>query len=122
MKYVKLFEQFLNEAARLRSQKDWEDDIADEISAIVSRDDSGEVRIFQNKWRVNGWLKSGWFQATYDGKTGFDIVLYNNREKKVGSAFQDCDGYGSTEIIDAIYGRVEYLKNKKKRQAKLDFF
>jgi hypothetical protein len=92
MKHVKLFEQFLNEAARLRSQRDWERDIADEVNA-----DGDEI--------VDD-LDNGYFKATYDGYTGFDIVVYNHKDKEIGTGAIDCDGCGSSEILDAIWGEV----------------
>jgi hypothetical protein len=93
MKRVKLFEAFLNEAARLRSEKDWERDIADEVNA-----DGDEI--------VDD-IDNGYFKATYDGNTGFDIEVYNHRDKKIGSGYVDCDGYGAGEILDAIYNEVK---------------
>ena len=92
MKYVKLFEAFINEAARLRSKKDWKKDIADEVNA----DGNEIVDDFDN----------GYFEATYDGYTGFDIVVYDNNDKEIGQGFVDCKGYGSGEILDAIYNEV----------------
>ena len=92
MKYVKLFEAFINEAARLRSKKDWKKDIADEVNA-----DGNEIADdFDN----------GYFEATYDGYTGFDIVVYDHNDKEIGQGFVDCKGYGSGEILDAIYNEV----------------
>lgn len=92
MKHIKLFEQFLNEAARLRSQRDWERDIADEVNA-----DGDEI--------VDD-IDNGYFKATYDGDTGFDIVVYNHKDKEIGDGYVDCDGYGSGEILDAIWSEV----------------
>ena len=92
MKYVKLFEAFINEAARLRSKKDWKKDIADEVNA----DGNQIVDDFDG----------GYFEATYDGYTGFDIVVYNHSDKEIGQGFVDCKGYGAGEILDAIYNEV----------------
>jgi len=92
MKHVKLFEAFVNEAARLRSERDWKRDIADEVNA-----DGDEI--------VDD-IDDGYFKATYDGYTGFDIEVYDHRDNEIGSGSVDCDGYGSSEIMDAIYDEV----------------
>jgi len=89
MKHVRLFEQFLNEAARLRSKRDWKKDIADELGA-----DGDEI--------IDD-LDDGYFKATYDGYTGFDIEVFDNNDNLVDSDFVDCDGMGSSEIEDAIW-------------------
>lgn len=103
-------ESVVNEAARLRSSRDWEGDIADEVNA-----DGDEI--------VDD-IDDGYFKATYDGDTGFDIVVYNHRDKEIGDGFVDCDGYGAGEILDAIYNEVrdlsESVVNEKLSKSELN--
>ena len=97
MKRVKLFEQFLNEAARLRSKKDWKKDIAYELGA--SRDGIISDDIDDDDFE-------GYFEAKYDGYTGFDITLFDADGEEVKDDFIDCEGMGSSEIQSAIFDTV----------------
>jgi hypothetical protein len=101
MKHVKLFEQFINESARLRSKRDWKKDIADELGAdrkgIISDDvDGDEV----------GEDFEGYFKAEYDGYTGFYITLFTEDDEEVDDDNVDCEGMGSSEIREAIWDAV----------------
>lgn len=93
MKHIKLFETFLNEAARLRSKRDWKNDIADELGA----DDDGVIMDDTD---------NGYFKATYDGYTGFDIEVFDQNDKLVGNDSIDCEGMGSGEIQQEIWSAV----------------
>lgn len=93
MKHVKLFENFLNEAARLRSKRDWKKDISYEVGANddgVIMDDTDD----------------GYYKAAYDGYTGFDIEVFDENDKLVNSTSIDCEGMGSSEIREAIWDAV----------------
>jgi len=107
---VRMFEPMesaVTEAARLRSQRDWKRDIADEVNA-----DGDEI--------VDD-IDDGYFKATYDGGTGFDIVVYNRNDKEIGDGFVDCEGYGAGEILDAIYGEVRDLSESVVSEGKDDY-
>lgn len=95
MKHVKLFESFISEAARLRGSRDWKNDIADELGFDGDKFTDDTDR--------------GYYEVIYDGNTGFDITLYNDKGKEVGSDYFDADGYGSSEIRDEIYSIVRDL-------------
>lgn len=102
MKHVKLFEQFINEAARLRSKRDWKKDIADELGAdrkgIISDDVYGD-EIGEDDFE-------GYFKAEYDGYTGFYITLFAEGGEEVKDDQIDCEGMGSSEIRSEIWDAV----------------
>ena len=101
MKHVKLFETFINEAARLRGPRDFKNDIADELGfdGNTFTDDHDD----------------GYFEVEYDGDTGFDVIVYNDRDKVIARDEFDAYGMGSSEIEEEMWAMVSNLTESKKR-------
>ena len=88
MRRVKLFEQFILEAARLRGRDSWEKGIRDEMN-------------FDGDSYTDD-VDGGYIEVEYNGNTGFNVTIYNEDDKEVGSESFDADGMGSGEIKSAI--------------------